>query len=244
MKLLAPEALPDGFKIGLSESLETPELNYDLSGWQLNTDWMRATDTIRTKILDQLYESRANLFKTPPTLKILENLFSPWVIINSEGLLQFKCPMPLLPSEKDGKALLELTGIALKKGGILPLWNIKSYVENSPVVDFEWNQETEAEQDFREITLIESEVPSDAANDTLHLQTDDDYNIRKFAAKERVKEARLKAILSRRAAEVETQRYFNDFNINDAESTFSEYDISDFSEEEEEEEDQNTQVTL
>jgi hypothetical protein len=51
-----------------------------------------------------------------------------------------------------------------------------------------------------------------------------------------VKEARLKAILARRAAEVETQRYFNEFNINDAESTFSEYDISDFSEEEEEEE--------
>ena len=32
-----------------------------------------------------------------------------------------------------------------------------------------------------------------------------------------------------------TLTYFNDFNINDAESTFSEYDISDFSENEEEE---------
>ena len=234
MKLLTPESLADGYKIGLSESIETPELMYDISGWKLNTEWMRITDSIRTKILELLYESRASLFKTTPTLKNLENLFSPWVIINSDNNLEFKCQMPQNPSANDGKAILELTGIAFKKIGSLPLWKIKSYIENSPVVDFEWNQSPDLESDFREITLIESEVQSDNANDTLHLQTDDDYNVRKFAAKERVKEARLKAILSRRAAEVETQRYFNDFNICDAESTFSEYDISDFSGNEEE----------
>jgi hypothetical protein len=33
---------------------------------------------------------------------------------------------------------------------------------------------------------------------------------------------------------VETSRYFNEFNINDEESTFSEYDLSDFDEAEEE----------
>jgi len=235
MKLLAPESLVDGYKIRLSESFDTPELIYDLSGWQVNAEWMRATDTIRTKVLTLLYESRDLLFKMPPPLKILENLFSPWVIINEHSNLEIKCVMPDKPSEKAGKAVLELTGITLKKSGILPVWNIKSYLENSPVVDFEWNEAPDIESDFREITLIESEVPSENTNITLQLQTDEDYNIRKFAAKERVKEARLKAILSRRAAEVETQRYFNEFNINDAESTFSEYDISDFSENEEEE---------
>jgi hypothetical protein len=234
MKLLAPESLIDGYKIRLSESFDTPELIYDVSGWQVNSEWMRATDTIRTKVLTLLYESREVLFKMPPPLKILENLFSPWVIINENSNLEIKCVLPDKPTEKDGKAILELTGITLKKSGILPVWNIKSYLENSPVVDFEWNEAPDVESDFREITLIESEVPSENSNITLQLQTDEDYSIRKFAAKERVKEARLKAILSRRAAEVETQRYFNEFNINDSESTFSEYDISDFSENEEE----------
>jgi hypothetical protein len=51
-----------------------------------------------------------------------------------------------------------------------------------------------------------------------------------------VKEARLKAILARRAAEVETSRYYNDFATADNESSFSEYDISDYEEEEESEE--------
>ena len=235
MKLLAPESSPDGFKIKLSESFETPELTYDASGWQVNTEWMRVTDTMRIKLLDLLFNARDTLFKTPPTLRNLENLFSPWVILNETGALEFKCLLPVLPSQLDGKGILELTAIYLKRTGIFPIWNIKSYSENSPVVDFEWNEPADIEQDFREITLIESEVQSENTNDTLQLQTDEDYNIRKFAAKERVKEARLKAILSRRAAEVETQRYFNDFNINDAESTFSEYDISDFSENEEEE---------
>jgi hypothetical protein len=236
MKLSSPEPLPEGFKVKISEPVETPELTYDISGWQVNSEWMRVTDTIRAKVLSVLYDSRGNLFKVPPTQKILENLFTPWVVINTSGLLQFKCELPLVPTQNSGKGVLELTGISIKKSGIMPIWNLKSHIENTPVVDFNWEEADAIDTDLREVTLIESEVAGESTGDTLQLQTDDEYNVRKFAAKERVKEARLKAILARRAAEVETQRYFNEFNINDAESTFSEYDISDFSEEEEEEE--------
>jgi len=241
MKLSSPEALPEGFKVRISEPVETPELTYDISGWQVNSEWMRVTDTIRVKVLSVLYESRANLFKAPPTQKILENLFTPWVVINSAGLLNFKCELPLIPTQNSGKGILELTGISIKKTGIMPIWNLKSHIENTPVVDFNWDEaEVDAvDEELREVTLLESEVAGESTGDTIQLQTDDEYNVRKFAAKERVKEARLKAILARRAAEVETHRYFNEFNINDTESTFSEYDISDFSEEEEEEEEEN-----
>jgi len=85
------------------------------------------------------------------------------------------------------------------------------------------------DNEIREINLVDDETPTEPV---LQLQTDADYNARKFATKERVREARLKAILARRAAQVETQRYFEEFNNNDNESSFSEYDISDFSEEE------------
>lgn len=235
MKLQAPQRLTNGYKIPLSENQATPSLNFSGSTWEVTPEWMRATDAIRSVIVTLLYEQKDTLFKTSPTIKILENLFTPWVVIDPQNNISLKCDLPLPESMKDGSGVLELTAIAFIKkergSEILPLWNLKSYTENTPVVDLEIE---EAESELREVTLIESEVPSAEGEDTFKLNTDEEYNARKFAAKERVKEARLKAILSRRAAEVETTRYFNEFNINDEESTFSEYDLSDFSEGEEE----------
>ena len=51
MKLSSPEPLPDGFKLKISEPLETSELTYDVSGWQVNSEWMRVTDTLRARVL-------------------------------------------------------------------------------------------------------------------------------------------------------------------------------------------------
>ncbi len=210
-----------------------PSLEFTNSIWNVTTEWMRATDSVRTKILGLLFEQRDALFKTSPTLKTLENLFAPWIVIDPENKLVLKCDLPLPESMKDGTGVLELTAIAFIKkergNEILPVWNLKSYAENTPVVDLDFE---ETESDLRELTLFEAEVPAEGG-DTIHINTDEEYNARKFAAKERVKEARLKAILARRAAEVETNRYYNEFNINDEESTFSEYDISDLSEEDE-----------
>jgi hypothetical protein len=233
MKLQAPQRLPNGYRIPLSENQVTPSLSFNGSEWQVTPEWMRATDTIRSLIVTLLYEQKDTLFKTSPTIKTLENLFTPWVVIDPQNNISLKCDLPLPESMKDGSGVLELTAIAFikkEKGSeILPVWALQSYTENTPVVDLEIE---ELESECREITLIEAEVPLDDSPDTFQLNTDEEYNARKFAAKERVKEARLKAILARRAAEVETSRYFNDFNINDEESTFSEYDISDFSEDE------------
>ena len=235
MKLQAPIRTPEGFKIALENPEEASLLTFDGSNWLVDTEWLRATDSLRTKLLGLLYESRNTLFKISPTMKMLETLLTPWVLIDVSGNMNFNCDLPIPLSQKDGKGTLELTEILIKQSGITPRWNVKSYYENTPVVDFEWANEN-IESDFREITLIDSEVPTENSEIPLQLYTDEEYNARKFAAKERVKEARLKAILSRRSAEVETQRFYNDFSLNDEESTFSEYDISDLSEEEEEEE--------
>lgn len=236
MHLLSPEKAQDGFKIFFRESCETPTLSYssDKKMWELSSSWMSDTDKIRTDVLNKLYDNRALYFKTSPTLNTLDTLFTPWVVVNESGELTFKSELPLPESDKDGNGTIALLGIYIKKTGITPLWAIKEFTEITPVVDFEWSESKDEE--FREVTLIESELTSENNNDTLKLTTDEEYTTRKFAAKERVKEARLKAILARRAAEVETDRYYADFALNDNESSFSEYDISDFSEEEEEEE--------
>jgi len=239
MFLLSPEKTVDGFKIMFSTPCETPEITYssDNKVWNLNSSWTTTTDKLRTDILTQLYQNRTSYFKTSPTLNTLESLFTPWNVINENGELIFKGDLPHPESNKDGKGVIDLIGINIKKIGISPIWALKGFTENTPVVDFEWSESKDDE--LREITLLESEMATENTNDTLHLTTDEEYSARKFAAKERVKEARLKAILARRAAEVETNRYYSEFAINDTESSFSEYDISDFSEEEDEEEDGN-----
>jgi len=236
MRLLSPEKTNDGFKIMFSESSKTPELSFsgEKKAWNLNSTWMTETDKLRTFVLETLYENRASYFKTSPTLNTLETLFTPWIVVNESGELTFKSELPTPETDKDGKGIIELVGISIKKTGIYPIWGIKEFSEITPVVDFEWSETKDDE--LREITLIESELPNEDKGDTLKLTTDEEYNTRKFAAKERVKEARLKAILARRAATVETERYYSEFALNDSESSFSEYDISDFSDDENEEE--------
>lgn len=238
MKLLAPERTAEGYKLGFSESAITPELSFDGTNWIVSTEWMRATDALRLRVLGLLFEARNSLFKTSPSQKTLELLLTPWVVIDVSGTYTIKCQLPLPESQKNGKGVLGLVGVLIKRDVILPLWAIQMYTENTPVVDFDWD-ETSPDTELREVTLFESESTSDGAQ-VIHLQTDEEYTTRKFVAKERVKEARLKAILARRAAEVETNRYFNEFSFADNESTFSEYDISDFSEEETEEVDENS----
>lgn len=249
MTQLTTERIADGYKINLTEAMRTSELSYDGSKWIFTQEWMSELDSLRSKVVALLFNSRAKLFKNSPSQKTLDNLLVPWVTMDDNG--DMNCDLPLPDSTKEGKANIVINGLLIKQAGITPIWQIASYSENTPVVDFDWTDRCEGnegsegsegiksavENEFREITLIESEVPSEENEDTLRLNTDDEYNSRKFAAKERVKEARLKAILARRAAEVETTRYYNNFSNGDCESTFSEYDISDFDEEESETED-------
>jgi len=246
MTHLTTERISDGYKLTFSSPFETPDLLYDGVNWQLTTEWIRATDSLRARIISILYNSRTSLFKNSPSQKTLENLLLPWVIINNTGEMLFNCKLPLPESTKEGTGKIVVNGITIRQTGITPNWLIAEYVEITPVVEFDWNEVPASslpETEFREITLIESEVPSEDTTDTLRLNTDEEYNTRKFAAKERVKEARLKAILARRAAEVETNRYYSDFSIADNESTFSEYDISDYSEETDQESEDEKKVS-
>jgi len=239
MKLTTPTKTTEGFKIGFSTKALTPELQYDGTKWVITTEWMTAVSAIRTKVLALLFESRNSLFKNSPTMKTLENLMKPWVIVDSAGNYTVQYELPL-PSTKEGSGILDLSGIFIKRDGIMPIWRVESYTENTPVVDFDWGEEA-PENELREVTLIDSEVTSDNSK-VINLNTDDEYNARKFAAKERVKEARLKAILARRAAEVETNRYYNEFNFGENESTFSEYDISDMDDSEGGEDDESEEA--
>ena len=126
MKLLTPERSTEGFRIRLAEPAQTPEIQYNGMAWIANTEWMRASDTLRTRLLTVLYDAKDTLFKTSPTRKTLESLFAPLVIIDPSGALKIQCSLPLPTSPKEGAGILELTGISVQKAGIIPTWNLKT----------------------------------------------------------------------------------------------------------------------
>jgi hypothetical protein len=83
-----------------------------------------------------------------------------------------------------------------------------------------------ADQETREIQLDEiAEAPDSAEPFRIRSR---EWETRKFLAKERVREARLKAQIAARLADKEENRFYTQFGeLDDAESRFSDYDLSD-----------------
>jgi hypothetical protein len=82
--------------------------------------------------------------------------------------------------------------------------------------------------DVREIHLDDIAPASAAASATpTHIRSRE-WEARKFLSKERVREARLKAQIADRVARKEEDRFYAQFGeLDDAESHFSEYDLTD-----------------
>jgi hypothetical protein len=79
------------------------------------------------------------------------------------------------------------------------------------------------EEDDREITL--DEIETDGAPPTQIRNRE--WETKKFMGKERVREARLKAQIAQKMAEAEEARYYRHFGeLDDGESHFSDYDLS------------------
>ena len=81
------------------------------------------------------------------------------------------------------------------------------------------------EEETREIQFEDIE---DAPAGTITHIRSREWEARKFLAKERVREARLKAQIAARLAEKEESRFYRHFgDIDDGESHFSDYDLTD-----------------
>jgi hypothetical protein len=83
-----------------------------------------------------------------------------------------------------------------------------------------------ADEDTREINLDDI-APAPPDGETFRIRSRE-WETRKFLAKERVREARLKAQIATRLADREETRFYNQFGeLDDNESRFSDYDLSD-----------------
>lgn len=207
--------------MALTPPATSPEVALVSGTWTPTDDWYSWADEQRRTLLDQLL-SHGSWFSKPPRREILEPLFSPWY-----GTVQGEKKVFVSPSLEageagaSGKGTWTLEGLIMTASSITPVLTCTTFEKVEAIPFFEGD--TVEIEDDREITL--DEIESDGAPPTQIRNRE--WETKKFMGKERVREARLKAQIAQRMAEAEEARYYRHFGeLDDGESHFSEYDLS------------------
>lgn len=226
-----------------------PTQRWTKSAWDApNTEWTAWADVTRKALLGELL-SHGNWFSRPPRHDILDPLFSPWVSVNMQGTRGFFCKTPAIPGAEgsSGSATWQLQGLIMSSTAIAPVWAIadhKEDVEQDTISLFGGDDDDSASDgddadvgdiiahagaasETREIEIEEVDEVPPASGGMTHIRSRE-WEARKFLAKERVREARLKAQIAVRLARKEESRYYSQFgDLDDGESHFSDYDLTD-----------------
>jgi len=228
LRLSEPEKTASGFLIRISQK---PALITKWEGgkWKNDEELLAVIMETRRQLIDMLYEKRTTWFSSAPTKTQLTKLMKGWETKS----------LAAPPAEnKNYSGSQTLTAVQITAEGIVPRWTSSVWqVEEVSKISMPWTQvsddELEEIDDSREIN-----IDVDSAPVKLNHHEDRDYLDRKFAAKERVKESRLKAQVAKKMAYRELNFFFEHFTLDDDESTFSDYDLTDNEEDEYEEEEE------
>lgn len=218
--LTPPKRTTDGYYLSLTSPITAPPLTWTTTGdWIMIPEWASWATEQRKRLLGELL-SHGNWFSKPPRHEILDPLFAPWGTTT-----HFQCQTPASPGTEGstGQAVWAITGLMMTAKAITPVWTITSHVQNE-------TQDTislfgDDEGVTREIEIEEFDNAPPAEPTRIRSR---EWEARKFMAKERVREARLKAQIARTLAQKEESRFYRQFGeLDDAESHFSEYDLTD-----------------
>ncbi len=235
MPLQAPKRTSAGYFLALQPPTQAPSVAWtDAGAWTISQEWSDWAAQQRDVLLGEML-SHGNWFSKPPRRDVLEPLFAPWAVKDMKGALKFFCDMPKCPGKEEstGTAIWQLNGLIMSATAISPIWEVASY-EQTPAQDtislFGDSETVDGEEieggETREIHFEEIEEAPPAAQPTRIRSRE--FEARKFMAKERVREARLKAQIAVRLARKEESRFYSQFgDLDDAESHFSEYDLTD-----------------
>jgi hypothetical protein len=237
MPLLPPKRNAAGFFVALQSPEEAPRLAWTATGtWTLTEEWSTWASQKRQELLGELV-SHGSWFSKPPRHDLLESLFGLWDAKNLQGVRNFFCKVPEVPgaSGSTGSCLWLLQGLLMTSSSITPVWAVTDVKEDETqdtislfgdgeTVD--GSSDAEEEKETREIRFDEIEdAPAAAAPTRLRNR---EWEAQKFMAKERVRELRLKAQIADRMAAREEARFYEKFgDLDDSESHFSEYDLTD-----------------
>jgi hypothetical protein len=228
------------YNLALNPPIKAPRLTYDGSTWTLTAEWESWATDMRKHLMGDLL-SHGTWFSRPPRRDVLEPLFAPWTgraTAATEVAIFCKGPEGV---PGPGTAICTLEGLAMTATAITPVWRLGDFVaapDNDTISIFGDGDTVEGSDDgeeTREILFDDIEPASPAATEPTRIRNRD-WEARKFLAKERVREARLKAQIADRMAAKEESRFYSNYGeLSDNESQFSEYDLTDDEEEEDSE---------
>jgi len=212
-----------GYFLAINPPALTPALTCDSTGWKATEEWSDFATILRQELMGELL-SHGNWFSRPPRRDVIEPLFAPWVGKSMQGQLQFFGKQPDLPGT--GKARWQLDGLTMTSTAITPIWSVAEFVAaDEDTISIFGDANTVDGDDEREIQFDDIELASPAAAPTR--MRNREWEAAKFLAKERVREARLKAQIADRMAMKEESRFYTKFgDLDDGESHFSEYDLT------------------
>lgn len=246
MPLQPPKKTAAGYFLALVPVVQSPEVRWARAGtWEPPTaEWMAWSDRTRAELLGELL-SHGTWFSRPPRHDVLDPLFSPWVTKHTGGGLTFFCKCPDVPStDYSGSATWRLEGIIMSSTSITPVWaigtvekddapdTISLFGDGETVDDSESDGEATRGRivsDDGETREIQFEEIADAPAATGPTRIRNrEWEARKMMAKERVREARLKVQVAIHLARKEESRFYSLFgDLDDGESHFSDYDLTD-----------------
>jgi hypothetical protein len=238
MPLQGPKKTPAGYFLALTPPVTTPEVRWSADAWELTEAWSTWGSAQREALLQELL-AHPTWFSRPPRQDILSPIFGPWAGTNMAGKHVFMTDTPDLPGTgRSGKAIWLLEGILMSSTSITPVLKVQSAVAeveedrislfgDGDTVAADSDSGSERGGETREIQLDEIEMGSPAGAAPTRIRNRE-WEARKFMGKERVREARLKAQIAARMADKEERRYFAQFgDLDDGESHFSDYDLTD-----------------
>jgi len=229
-KLSEPEKSASGFLIKISHR---PALvtKWEAGKWKNDEELLAVILEARRQITEMLYEKRNSWFSSAPTKAQLNKLMKGW---------ETKSLATVPDTSKNYIGSQTLVAVNIVGDGIFPRW-VSSVWQPEEVskISMPWAREDDDLEEIDDSREINIDV--DSAPVKLNHHEDRNYLDRKFATKERVKEARLKAQVAKRMAQRELHFFFENFTLDDDESTFSDYDLTDNEEDEYEEEEEEAQ---
>jgi hypothetical protein len=202
--------------------------------WIPTVEWREWSDKKRAELLGELL-SHGTWFKGTPRRDVLESLFPPWVGLSMSGALQFSCAAPSIP-EKDGSGAWELQAITIASSGIKPVWTLVDFTpdpEDDKVSLFGEAltaecSSSDSEGEDREIRIEDIPEATGSGNEPITRIRNRTWNAQRYAAKASVREAYLKMRIAEVLAQKEEARFIKHFGqLNDDESQFSDYDLTD-----------------
>jgi hypothetical protein len=229
-----PKKTTAGYYLALTHPVTSPSISWDSDdSWFVTLEWSSWANAVRADVIQELLK-HPKWFSRPPRQEILEPLCSPWSGTNARGQLQAFCKLPDTPGPKSstGSAKMNVDGLLMTATSITPVISIQSHTvdEKEDTISLYGDGETvvadDDDEETREIRLDDIEDAPPTLEPTRIRNRE--WDAHKFLAKERVRETRLKAQIAIRVARKEEERFYANYgDLEDNESHFSDYDLSD-----------------